>query len=467
MDFLANWCIYAPTLVHFWIASAFLIAFLRTRKFTNKSRMNAVSGFYSVIIIIMGVCYGSIVFVNQTIITGFYGWFMYSVYVIVPVLYYFTPFNKKNPIVGYEQPLDLFLYRKPKNVLQEPSGQTPKFKYLPALALLIGAMLLCTTIGIVGLGAQTCGWLDTSLGYSGCVRQITIDRKSTRSVKYSPNGTILAIGGSDALLQLVNAADGKLIRELKGHQNWVNALAFLPDGKTLASGSWDGTVKFWNVADGSLIRSINIPLSKGNSEMELAFSPDGSLLATGAYDTGVRIWQVSDGKEIKIIPDGSYGVAFSPDGTILAAAAFPATGSPEIILWRIKDWTKVTTLSGLKNIARSLTFSPDGEQLIGSDSSIFIWKVADGSLVRKIEDTTRAIAISPKVDLLVTEEGSYINVNPPNYYLKLWDLQKGQQIAAFGNTRYGINSISFSPDGQTVAVSNYEVVRLWKVKSST
>ncbi len=324
-------------------------------------------------------------------------------------------------------------------------------------------------ISVLGLGAQTCGWLDTSVGYSGCVRQITINGQSLESVKYSPDGTILAIGGSDAVLQLVNVADGSLIRELKGHQSRVTALAFSPDGKLLASGSGDSTIKFWKVADGSLIRSINIPLTKSNSDMVLAFSPDGGLLATGAYTTGVRIWQVSDGKEIKIIPDGSFGVAFSPDGTILAAATYPASkSSPEIVLWRVKDWTKLATLSGLKYIARPLIFTPDGQQLIATDGNIFIWKVAEGSLVRKIEDNTKTLALSPKGNLLVSEAGrDSFDFRSP-YYMKLWDIQTGQKLKNFGKMRNLISDLDFSPDGQTVAAaSSYEIVRLWKVKPSS
>jgi|GEM_PF-2375416 len=466
MDFLADWGVFAPTLVYLWLGSANIIAYYRTRRFSIVPNTNAKLFSNGISFFMFGMVYTLLVSGFQTFTPNPITWVVYLLYLIYPLLYNFLPLNRKIRIIGYNQPLDLYIFRKPELKQEQVTNQNlVNRNNSPALYLILGAMLLCTTISILGFGAQTCGWLDTSLGYSGCVRQITIGGKAIQSVKYSPDGTILAIGGSDALLQLVNVADGNLIRELKGHQDWIDALAFSPAGKMLASASWDKTVKLWNVQDGSLIRTINPP---GEYSSNLAFSPDGSLLATGAYNTGVRIWQISDGMELKILPDAINKIAFSPDGTFLATYSHLSDNDFGLILWRVKDWSKAATFSGLKNYILGIAFTPDGQQLIASDGNIFVWKVADGLLVRKIEDKTDIVAFSPKGNLLVSEvEKSKYTLNSPNYF-KLWDIQTGQKIKDFGKMQNIIYDLDFSSDGQTVAAaSSRDIVRLWKVKPST
>jgi WD40 repeat protein len=58
---------------------------------------------------------------------------------------------------------------------------------------------------------------------------------------------VVASGGEDATIRLWLVATGREIATLKGHDNYVHAVAFAPDGKTLASGSRDKTIKIWDL----------------------------------------------------------------------------------------------------------------------------------------------------------------------------------------------------------------------------
>src|SRR5262249_35899407 len=69
------------------------------------------------------------------------------------------------------------------------------------------------------------------------------------TVAFSPDGKLLAQGRSNQTVGIWEAATGKLLGELKGHQGGIDSLAFAPDGKTLATGSADTTALIWDLAE--------------------------------------------------------------------------------------------------------------------------------------------------------------------------------------------------------------------------
>jgi WD40 repeat protein len=65
-------------------------------------------------------------------------------------------------------------------------------------------------------------------------------------VAFSPDGTRLAAGCADNTIRLIDVARRQEVAELRGHTDYVHALAFSPDGTRLASGSGDATVRVWD-----------------------------------------------------------------------------------------------------------------------------------------------------------------------------------------------------------------------------
>ena len=147
------------------------------------------------------------------------------------------------------------------------------------------------------------------------------------SVSFSPDGTTLASGSNDYTVKVWNPETGSNMATFEGHVRWVEVVSFSPDGSTLVSGSSDGTVKLWNVETGNAtsIYGHNV----GNS---VSFSLDGTTLASGSTDETVRLWDIKTGRNIKSFGFQQWGVnvvSFSPDGATLASGSL----NNSIILW--------------------------------------------------------------------------------------------------------------------------------------
>jgi WD40 repeat protein len=111
-----------------------------------------------------------------------------------------------------------------------------------------------------------------------------------QALAFSPDGKTLAVGGSDALVYLVNPADGKLLRSLPGHTSSVTALAFHPSGAVLVSASKDRTVRLWTPANGQLLKAL-----EGHTAWVegVTFLAHGTRLASVSADRTVKLWDLT------------------------------------------------------------------------------------------------------------------------------------------------------------------------------
>jgi WD40 repeat protein len=279
------------------------------------------------------------------------------------------------------------------------------------------------------------------------------------SVAYSPDGKTLATASQDGTARIFDAATGRGLRTLRGHEpDLCWNVCYSPDGRLLASCGRDKTVRVWEVASGRLFQTLS-----GHPEFvrSVAFSPDGRLLASGCVGV-VRLWDTQTWQEVRSLR-GGWNASFGPDGRFIGLC-----GGPEVQLWEtaalVKGTGDVAPILRRKYDAISMAFSPDSQAIAfrTSGSDVRILDVPGGrELIPPLrhESPVWSVAFSPDGRCLASSEKDIV---------KVWDTQHGRLLRTFRGHTNSTFSIAFAPDGRRLASASLDgTVKIWDVTGLT
>jgi WD40 repeat protein/serine/threonine protein kinase len=275
------------------------------------------------------------------------------------------------------------------------------------------------------------------------------------SVALSPDGALLAVGGEDGSIRLLEWASSQPAGTLEGHVGLVQALVFTPDGRTLISGSADSSIKLWDTAE----RVETATFEQSGRVLSLSLSADGQSLAAASPDGRVRLWSLSDQRLSATLRSGATDtacVALRPDGRELA---YCGPGN-SVWLWDVFDQSERARISGHTYPVRALAYSPGGDLLVtaGDDQVPKLWDLRPRRGVTTLAGHTGfvyTVAVSP--------DGKTLASGGADTMLKLWNVASGESFAAFEHSD-DVFAVAFSPDGRMVASGSGDgSIRLWDI----
>ena len=288
------------------------------------------------------------------------------------------------------------------------------------------------------------------------------------SLRFSPDGKLLAVGGNREIL--LHKADGSgIVQRLQGKSERILSLVFSADGKILvASGgnpARSGEIQVWDTFTSKLMRSIDVST---DTVFGGSVSADGKIAAVGCTDNTVRAFDTTTGKELyKIASHENWvlGTVFGLDskrivsvGRDRAAKLIDASAGQFL--------ENVNQMHGeLDAIARH---PKKDEIVIGGDDRIpYLYlmdrprnlKVGeDATLVRKLDAQDGAIFA-----LDWSPDGKTVAVAGAGPAVNLFNAETGDHIGTCKGHTAGIYSIAFSPDSATLATGGFDgQVRLYK-----
>ena len=149
-------------------------------------------------------------------------------------------------------------------------------------------------------------------------------------------------GVEDKTARIWDAATGKEIAVLRGHEDRVNSAAFSPDGSRIVTASWTRPRASGTPRPARRSRSC---ADTRTTVTSAAFSPDGRASSRRHEDKTARIWDAATGKEIAVLrghEDGVTSAAFSPDGSRIVTASWDNTAR----IWDAATGKEITVLRG-------------------------------------------------------------------------------------------------------------------------
>jgi WD40 repeat protein len=290
-----------------------------------------------------------------------------------------------------------------------------------------------------------------------------------------PDGRQLLASGDDGAAHVWSPRDGRSVRVVSGHSEWVLsvALTVLADGKAvLATGGKDGLARLWSASEGDALQEIEA--HQGPVHSVAWACPPGEVpwLVTCGDDATVRVWDVETGISLGELQVGmpridvvwSVAAVVLPDHHVCVAAASYVSDAPTVHVWDATAGTtshtfvieRDSTTSRMSNVA--VVTLPDRSFRVAAiaGSVVRVWDGHTGQVVRTLpapgdDNGDIAMAVLPDLRVVVAATSGRETL--------VWDVESAAELARLDHAVDGFQKavdLVARPDGGLLLATGRE-----------
>ncbi|KAJ1954132.1 WD repeat-containing protein slp1, partial [Linderina pennispora] len=238
------------------------------------------------------------------------------------------------------------------------------------------------------------------------------------SIKWSADGSYLAIGTSEGDVQIWDAESQTKIRTMSGHQARVGVMSW--NKHIVSSGCRDGSI--WNHDVRVSNHKVSELIAHESEVCGLTWRSDGNLLASGGNDNLVNVWDARS---------------------------------------NVPRFSKTQHTAAVK----ALAWSPHETNLLATgggsyDRHVHFWNTTTTARLNSIDTGSQVTSIqwSTEYKELVTSHGY------PHNHLSIWSYPSLSKVVDIPAHDTRVLHTALSPDGQTLATtSSDESLKFWRL----
>jgi WD40 repeat protein len=272
------------------------------------------------------------------------------------------------------------------------------------------------------------------------------------ALRLDSTGELLVAAGDDHVVRLILTQSGQLLRELRGHEDWVVSLAIAPDGRTVATAGSDRRVVLWDLASGRRLWSLD---DFPGAVAGVKFSHGGQLLAVVGFSQPMRLVRVDNGQRVQQLDcpcRDMRDIAFSPDDVLIAGGG----RNGRIRIWDLRASREVATFPGHRQRIRDLTFDDSGQHLItaGEDRVVRVWNVGSW------DEAYVLSGVPGKVFSLAPLPNDRLAAAYSDNVIRVWDLRQRRVIRELRGHQGSVAALDAN-DRWLVSGGFDATVRIW------
>lgn len=274
-------------------------------------------------------------------------------------------------------------------------------------------------------------------------RRLTLPchKAAIHSLRWNPDGSILASGGKDKAVHIHRVTESELILDQRytnfGHTNDIDQLCWNPENPIiLATASVDKTIKIWDVRFADPVMSIKLK----NENMTVCWSNDGATVAVADKADVVSFLDSRIG--FKILKEQKFQfevneITWNKDNDLF----FITSGDGNIHVLSYPDLQTQLVIDAFASPCVCIRFDPTGKYFaVGSNDAVAsVWDSENLACIQAI-----AHPEWPIKTVSFSHDSRYLASGSEDLFIDVSDIATGQQVAAV-ETKKTTLTLDFHP----------------------